>query len=316
MNPAVPPYGETVAATNFSFLRGASHPQEMVLAALSLGQSGIGIADRNTVAGVVRAYSTLEIVKEHGLPPPEKIRHGSSPGEYTVVSDRAAEEDEAARAEFRRRARTFRLAVGTRLVFTDDAPEIAVYPTDRAAWGRICRLLTLGARRAKKGSCLLRLDDLLTDPRGLLLVVLPSHRIPDGLGETLGRIAEAATGAVWLGAAMHRRGDDHRRLARLGTLARAADVPLLAINDALYAEPTARDLQDILTCIREHVTIEQAGRRLEANAERHLKPPAEMARLFRNAPEAIAETQHLLSRVGFSLGELGYDYPEETRSRK
>ena len=311
MNPAVPPYGETVAATNFSFLRGASHPQEMVLAALSLGQSGIGIADRNTVAGVVRAYSTLEIVKEHGLPPPEKIRHGSSPGEYTVVSDRAAEEDEAARAEFRRRARTFRLAVGTRLVFTDDAPEIAVYPTDRAAWGRICRLLTLGARRAKKGSCLLRLDDLLTDPRGLLLVVLPSHRIPDGLGETLGRIAEAATGAVWLGAAMHRRGDDHRRLARLGTLARAADVPLLAINDALYAEPTARDLQDILTCIREHVTIEQAGRRLEANAERHLKPPAEMARLFRNAPEAIAETQHLLSRVGFSLGELGYDYPEE-----
>ncbi len=124
-------------------------------------------------------------------------------------------------------------------------------------------------------------------------------------------MAEAAPGAVWLGASMHRRGDDRRRLAKLGLAARDRPRAPAAVNDALYANPEDRDLQDVLTCIREGVPIHEAGRRLEMNAERHLKPPREMARLFRDAPEAIEETLHLLARIDFSLDQLRYDYPDE-----
>ena len=118
---------------------------------------------------------------------------------------------------------------------------------------------------------------------------------------------------VWLGASMRYRGDDARRLARLAALASAARVPLIATGDVLYHAPERRALQDVMTCIREHVTLATAGRRLEANAERHLKPPEEMARLFRAAPEAVEETLHLLERCKFSLDELKYEYPDETR---
>ncbi|TDR93658.1 error-prone DNA polymerase [Enterovirga rhinocerotis] len=306
----VPSYAELVAATNFSFLRGASHPQHMVLAALLLGQSGIGIADRNTVAGVVRAHSALRQLREDGAPPPEKVREGSGPGEYTLVEPSSALDLVLTEEELKSRAKAFRLAVGTRLVFADGTPDIVAYPTDRVAWGRLCRLLSLGNGRAKKGECILRLEDLLTDTTGLLLIVVPPAR-PEGLGTILDQAAEAAPGSLWLGAAMHRRGSDLRRLERLKAIARAAGIPLLAVNDALYDTPEARDLQDILTCIREGVTIETAGRRLEANAERHLKTPSEMARLFRTAPEALAETQDLLARIDFSLDELKYVYPDE-----
>ena len=118
---------------------------------------------------------------------------------------------------------------------------------------------------------------------------------------------------VWLGASMRYRGDDARRLARLAALAGAARVPLIATGDVLYHAPERRPLQDVMTCIREHVTLATAGRRLEANAERHLKTPEEMARLFRAAPEAVDETLHLLERCKFSLDELKYEYPDETR---
>ncbi|WP_407528059.1 error-prone DNA polymerase [Methylobacterium oryzisoli] len=307
MRDDVPPYAELVAATNFSFLRGASHPQDMVLTALLLGQTGIGIADRNSVAGVVRAYAALRELRAQGAPLPAAILEGSGPGEIAYP---AAVPDPAAREALRRRAASFTLAVGARLVFADDTPDIVAYPADRVGWGRLCRLLTLGNRRARKGACILHRDDLLADAGGLLLVVLPGRRL-DGLSLILDRLARAAPGAVWLAAALHRRGDDRRRLSRLKTLAGEAGLPLIAVNDALYHEPGARDLQDVMTCIREGVTVETAGRRLDANAERHLKAPQEMARLFREAPEAVAETQNLLARVGFTLAELRYDYPDE-----
>ena len=305
-----PAYAELAAATNFSFLRGAAHPQSMVLTALLLGQTGIGIADRNTVAGVVRAYKALRELRAEGEPPPEKVREGSGPGEFGFTESPWTLDHPFSREELKRRAQAFKLACGARLVFSDGAPDVIAYPTDRAGWGRLCRLLSLGNLRAKKGACVLRLDDLLADPQGLLLIVMPERRL-DGLAAVLLRIGEAAPGAGWLGAAMHRRGDDHRRLARLEEVSRATRVPLLAVNDALYDEPGARDLQDVLTCIREGRTIETAGRLLEANAERHLKSPREMARLFRDAPEAIAETQNPLVRIDFTLGDLRYDYPEE-----
>ncbi|WP_374447568.1 error-prone DNA polymerase [Stella sp.] len=302
-----PAYGEPVAASNFSFLRGASHPQDLVATALLLGLGGIGIADRNTVAGVVRAHAALATLREEGLPPAEKVRHGSGPGEHAWVA--ADGFDAAAAAEIRERAQRFRLVVGARLAFADGTPDIVAYPEDRSGWGRLCRLLTRGNGRARKGDCVLRLDDLLADTAGLLLILLPGRADPPpGLLE---RLSAAPPGALWLAAAMHRRGDDRRRLARLRRVAAAAGIPLLATNDVLYATPGQRDLQDVVTCIREGLPIAAAGRRLEANAERHLKPPAEMARLFRDAPEAIAEAGLFFQRIGFSLDQLTYEYPDE-----
>ena len=308
-------YAELAAATHFSFLRGASPPRDMVLAALALGQAGIGIADRNSVAGVVRAHAALRELRAAGRVPAEKRRSGSGPGEFVwEESPSSPALDPAALAA---RGNNFKLAVGARLVFADGTPDIIAYPAHRAGWGRLCRLLTEGNRRAAKGDCLLRLPDLLADSSGLLLILLPDA-VPDAVPDArppdatlLARLAEAAPGAVWLGATQHRRGDDRRRLALLRQAAMAAQVKLLAVNDALYADPDQRDLQDVLSCIREGVTIETAGRLLEANAERHLKPPDEMARLFRDAPEAIAETGHLLDRIGFSLDQLRYEYPDE-----
>jgi error-prone DNA polymerase len=280
-------YAELAAASNFSFLRGASHPRDLVLTALLLGHAGIGIADRNTVAGVVRAHAALQELREPG---PVPIH---APG-----IDQPA---------LRARAQAFKLVVGARLAFADGTPDIIAYPASRDGWARLCRLLTIGNRRAAKGECHLTRADLLADPAGLLLVVMPDGCTPEVLAE----LAAAAPNAAWLAATMPRRGDDRRRLAMLHSMAAHAGLPLLAVNDVLYDQPAQRDLQDVLTCIRTGTTIAHAGRRLEANAERHLKPGAEMARLFRDAPDAIRETQRLLDRIAFSLDQLQYEYPDE-----
>ena len=309
---AMTAFAEAVAATNFSFLRGASPGPNMMLTALLLGHTGLGIADRNTVAGVVRAWSALRDLREEGLPAPEKIREGGSPGEYLWIENPAFADLPFTRDELRTMAKGFRLATGTRLVFSDGTPDIVLYPANREGWGRLCRLLSLGNRKpgVQKGECRLVLDDLLADTRDLLLIVMPPRRL-DVLPDLLARLDEAAPGALWLGASMHRRGDDRRRLARLSAIAASSRVPLIATNDALYDSIGQRDLQDVLTCIREGVTIERAGRLLESNAERHLKTPQEMARLFRDAPDAIAETQALFARIEFDLGQLEYEYPDE-----
>jgi len=261
------PFAELFAATNYSFLRGASHPAAMLHRAHSLGMAGIGIADRNTVAGVVRAHIAWREIG--GL------------------------------------AGGFRLIVGARLVFADGTPDIIAYPATRQGWGRLTRLLTLGNRRTTKGDCTLYLSDLLEHAEDLLLIATGSDRA------VLQRLSQACPGAVWLAATMQRSGADARRLAELQALSAATGVPLLATNDALYAAPHDRPLHDIITCIREGVSLESAGRRLLANAERHLKAPAEMARLFRTCPAAISATTDLLSRISFTLDDLRYEYPHE-----
>lgn len=313
-------YAELACATNFSFLRGASPAAELVLTSVLLGHKGLGIADRNTLAGVVRAWSALRDLREGGALPPLKRREGSGPGEFHFEPQRmplppatdlpADTESIDGRALIEARARDFRLVTGTRLAFADGTPDILAYPENRAGWGRLCRLLTLGNRRAKKGECHLGLDDLLADARDLLLIAMPG-RDRRNLPSLLPRLHEAAPGALWLGATMPRRGDDRRKFAELQGIGAAQNIPILATNDVLYAEPASRDLQDILTCIREGRTLESAGRLLEANAERHLKPPSEMARLFADCPEAIGETSGFLERITFDLGQLTYEYPDE-----
>ncbi|MDQ2878219.1 MAG: PHP domain-containing protein, partial [Pseudomonadota bacterium] len=269
-------FAELAAATNYSFLRGAAHPSDMVAQAMSLGMAGIGIADRNTVAGVVRAHVALRNAREQaaeaGLPDP-----------------------------------SFRLIVGARLVFADGTPDIVAYPATRVGWGRLTRLLTVGNLRAKKGDCLLHLDDLIGHAEDLLLIVMARA----GDRRTLKTLRDVYPQRIWLGATMLHGGRDRRRL--LQSMQRAADVgiPLLATNDALYAVPGQRPLHDILTCIRHGVTITTAGRLLAANTERHLKSPAEMARLFRDCPEAVAQTTTLIDRIDFTLDHLRYQYPHE-----
>jgi error-prone DNA polymerase len=311
-------YAELACASNFSFLRGASPADRLVLTSLLLGHRGLGIADRNTVAGVVRAWAALRELREGGALPPLKLREGSGPGEVRFETQdlppapAALDEvdDTALQALVQARAQAFRLVTGARLAFADGTPDIIAYPENRAGWGRLCRLLTLGNRRARKGACELALADLMADARDLLLIVMPG-RDRRALPALLDRLGAAAPGALWLGTSMPRRGDDRRRLAELAGIGKAARIPLLASNDVLYATPAQRDLQDVLTCIREGRTLENAGRLLEMNAERHLKPPAEMLRLFADCPSAIAETQHLLARIGFDLGQLRYEYPDE-----
>ena len=191
-------------------------------------------------------------------------------------------------------------------MFADGTPDILAFPRDRAGWGRLTRLLTVGNLRAEKGDCILQLDDLLAHIFGLELIVM------GGDTPLLSRLREAAPRRVRLAASMLYRGRDRARLARLAALARGAQVPLIAVNDVLYHHPDRRPLADVLTCIREKTTIDRAGRRLAANAERFLKPPEEMARLFRDAPEAIEETLRLSEALTFSLDELRYEYPDET----
>ena len=261
-------FAELAVTTNFSFLRGGSHPEELAFEAARLGLAGIAVADLNTLAGVVRGHLAA---KEAGI----------------------------------------RYAVGCRLVFRDGTPDILAWPTDRAAYGRLCRLLTLGNRRAEKGDCHLDLADLLEWGDGMMLGVVPGRRPDAALDATLVALREAYPKSVRLMANFAYMGDDHRRLALLDLIARRHGVPLMATNDVLYHAPERRKLQDILTCIREKTTLAAAGYRLAANAERHLKPSEEMARLFRDFPEAVAESRAVLERLQFSLDELRYQYPDE-----
>jgi len=260
-------YSELAVTTNFSFLRGGSHPEELVSRAGELGLAGIAVADRNSLAGVVRGHV---MAKEKGL----------------------------------------RYAVGCRLVFRDGTPDIIGWPTDRMAYGRLCRLLTLGNSRAEKGECHLDLADLFQWGAGMMLGIFPGAG--DGSPDApLAALSEAFPGNVRLLASLGYGSDDHRRLALLARTARRFAVPLMATNDVHYHVAERRPLQDVLTCIREKKTLTTAGFLLAANAERHLKSPAEMARLFRDFPEAVAETTRVMERLKFSLDELRYQYPDE-----
>ncbi|KNY19883.1 error-prone DNA polymerase [Methylobacterium sp. ARG-1] len=270
-----PAYAELALTTNFSFLRGASHPQEYVVQGAAYGLAAIGIADRNTVAGVVRAHAAARALEAEGL----KIH----------------------------------VLPGVRLV-TEDGFEAVTYPVDRQAWGRLCLLLTLGNRRMRKGDCRFTFAEMLEAAEGQMFIAMPPGRRlrpPDGFLGRLEALAAAAPGRTWLGASHSRRGDERRRLGLLAELGETYGAPMVAVSDALYHHPERRPLQDVVACIRERCRIAEAGYRLEANAERHLKPPAEMARLFADHPEALARTVEIAQGCSFSLGQLHYEYPDE-----
>ncbi|MEO1041741.1 MAG: error-prone DNA polymerase [Pseudomonadota bacterium] len=265
---SLPFYAELGITTNFSFLEGASHPHELVEQAKSLGLSAIGIADRNTLAGVVRAHSAA---KDADL----------------------------------------RLLVGARLV-PSDGPEILCYPQDRAAYGRLSRLLSLGKMGdTQKGECRFSLQDIRDHSEGQLFIILPTHNLDAVFQDHLTTLSRWWPGRVWLGAIYSYHGRNRERLGQLHDLAARCGSPLVAMNGVLYHTAKRRPLQDVLACIQEGCTIDKAGYLLEAHAERHLKPPSEMVRLFRGYEDAIARTQDIVKAICFSLDDLSYRYPDE-----
>jgi error-prone DNA polymerase len=262
-----PAYAELLAVSAFSFLEGASHPRELVGQAAALGHAAIGIADVNSVAGVVRAHVAAKAAK-------------------------------------------LRLLVGSRLA-PEDAPELVCYPENRAAWGLLCRLLTRGKMRAAKGECKLTFADIVEHAKGQVFIVVPPAVLDAGFRRWLLMAAASLPGQIYLAAIRRYAADDEERLQNLAAIAQGAKARLVAANDVLYHVAERRILQDVMRCIRHGCRIDEAGYRLEAHAERHLKAPAEMARLFKKFPAAIAAQSEILQRVNFSLDEISYEYPDE-----
>ena len=251
-------YAELQVTTHFSFLRGASSAEELFAQAAVLGIPALGVVDRNSLAGIVRAYDAAKV---------------------TGV----------------------RLVVGCRLDL-QDGTSLLVYPTDRAAYSRLCRLLSIGKARAGKGACKLAWEDVVEWGEGLIVVLVPG-RIDRALTAALRDLRKDFGDRGYLALTRRFSQKDAIRLYTLDDLARTAGVPTVASNDVLYHAAERRILQDVVTCIREGCTIDDAGFRRERFGERFLKSPAEMVRLFKGHEDAVARTSKIVDRCRFSLSE-------------
>lgn len=269
-------YSELQVTSNFSFLRGGSHPEELVKEAESLGYKAIAITDRNTLAGIVRAYTAA-------------------------------------------RSSSVRVIVGCRLELLDGSP-LLVYPTSKEAYARLCTLLSEGNLRAEKGQCHLYKADVYRYAEGMKLIAIPplsldtSFGLDEGFKANLREYSVRFGKDLYLAASRSYLANDAKRLFRINQLSQQLGIPMVATNDVHYHHSERRELQDVLTCIREKCTIHKAGFRLYQNAERHLKPAEEMQRLFAQYPEALDRARELADSCRFSLDELRYQYPEEITS--
>ncbi len=299
-----PGYAELCVTSNFTFLTGASHPEELVLRAVELGLQAIAITDRNSLAGVVRAWSAMKTLRKQ------------AETRLAVRSTRRI--DPSSRQEFGPRrdlpcdpaARLPRLIVGARLVLHDGPVEWLALPSDRDAYHRLARLLTLGKRRAGKAECHLDLHDLEDGCQGMILIALPPRDLADA-ADPLRRLARRHPGRVFLGAAPRYDGSDQGWFDACAALALRASTPMVAVGDVLMHRAARRPLADVLTCLRKGITIDALGTRALPNAERRLKSGAEMARLYRNHPAAIRRTVEIADRCAFDLAQLSYEYPDE-----
>lgn len=269
-------YTELQITTNFTFLRGASHPEEMVDQAAAYGYKAIAITDRNTFAGIVRGHVAA---KKKGI----------------------------------------RIIPACRLDMIDGT-SILTFPTDIHAYAKISNLLTKGNRRTEKGKCELYKADVYQHATGSKFVVIPPPSLnevfdfdPD-FKKDLEEYQEAFGPQLYMAASRAYNGDDAKRLSRIARLSAKMRIPMVATNDVHYHHPMRRELQDIVTCVREKCTIHNAGFRLYPNAERYLKANDEMLRLFRQYPDAIRQSQIIADACHFSLDELKYQYPEEITS--
>ncbi|AXV16851.1 error-prone DNA polymerase [Neorhizobium sp. SOG26] len=291
-----PPFFEIGAKTNFSFLEGAARPEEMVVAASIFGLSGLGIADRNSVAGVVRAHSHAKEMREMF--------------DRQQTQGKKKDEPDA--------PKPCALHPGARLVFSDGTPEVLAYPQNRKGWANLCRLLSRGNLRTEKGSCILEEWDFLEWCDEMMLAVVPDYRRAENkdymldLGRRLKDYRKRFGRRIYLALTPTYDGRDAFVFAAFAQLAQGSDLPLLATNLPAFHLPARRSLSDVVTAIREHVTIREAGFRFAPNGERYIKPPSEMARLFHAYPEAVSNTQAFCRSLQFSLDELSHNYPDES----
>ena len=269
-------YAELQVTSNFSFLRGGSHPEEIVERAAELGYKAIAITDRNTLAGIVRAHVAA-------------------------------------------RGKNIRFIPACRLDLLD-GPSLLAYPTSQSAYSNLSALLTEGNMRAEKGECHLYRADVFKYADGIKFMVIPPASLnadfdfDPGFANALKEYKEALGNNLYLAANFAYNGDDNKKLFRLSQLGERLATPLAATNNVHYHATERRELQDVLTCIREKCTIHSAGFKLHKNAERYLKPIDEMHRIFRQYPEAISCALELADACRFSLDELKYLYPEEITS--
>ena len=322
--PNAQPYAELCVTSNFTFLTGASHPEELVTRAAELGLAAIAITDRNSVAGVVRAYSALkELARLRDEAQSEcEVAGGGPTIRSRQVTDHSSRQTVphftggADRPNFTHAALP-KLIAGARLVLTDSAVDWLALPTDLVAWSRLTRLLSLGKRRAAKGDCHLTRADLLEGGLGMVLIALPPDPLEDASPKItrshLLAVGRRFPGQCFLGAGPRYDGRDQARLDRLATLAQGANLPMVAVGDVLMHRSARRPLADVLTCLREGITIDAIGTQRLANGERRLKSGAEMARLFHRHPAALRRTLEIADRCAFRLNDLCYRYPDEAR---
>ncbi len=259
-------FTELQVTSNYSFLRGASHVEELFLQAKAFGYDALAITDRNTLAGIARAHQRAT---EAGI----------------------------------------RLIIGCRLDLREEI-SLLVYPTTRAAYANLCRLLSRGKARAGKGACDLGWQDVQDFESGLIAILLPDA--PDAaLGDTLRALKAIFRDRAYMALTLRRRPGDAARIAQLSAMAAAERVACVATGDVLYHVPRRRILQDIVTCIREGTVIDEAGFKRERFADRHLKAPEEMARVFARYPDALRNSGVIAQACRFSLSELRYQYPLE-----
>ena len=257
-----PPYTELQVTTNYSFLRGASHIEELMARAAVLGMKALGVTDRNSLAGIVRAYQRA---KEAGI----------------------------------------RLIVGCRLDLKD-GPSVLVYPTSRAGYSRLTRLLSIGKGRAGKGKCELYWPDLAAASEDLIGILCT-----DPTAANLRRLKADFSTRAYVALTLMYRPNDAVRLRTISDTASALGRAGRRHQRRAVSRTRPHILQDVLTCIREGCTIDDLGYRRERSAVRHLQSPEEMARLFARHPDAVARTQEIADRCRFSLDELRYQYPHE-----
>lgn len=296
-----PAFFEIGTRTNFSFLEGASKPEEMVVQAACLKLGGLGIADRNSVAGVVRAHAQAQQLEERYRNRDAILAEAKKKGKTEIILD------------------PIRVQPGARLVFSDGTPDVLAYPRNRKGWANLCRLLSAGnlKEEAVKGTCILTEAELMEWGDEMMLALVPDRAVVNdssrqpALEEYLERFRKRFRKAFFMALWPVYDGRDRQAFAVFAMFAARNRVPLIATNQPLYHDPERRPLSDIVIAIREHVEISEAGFLLAPNGERYLKDSREISRVFRDYRDAVENTQLFFSKLSFSLNELKHNYPPE-----
>lgn len=301
-----PRYVDLQVTSNFSFLRGASHPEELARTAILQGHAAVALTDRNTLAGVVRSHITCKENEARFIP-------GCRLDLLSVPEWQWGEGVH----DWHLPPKVLRDHGGADSHEAPDGPSLLVYPKDRQAYARLCQLLTLGKRRAPKQQCFLTIADVADMAQNWMAIALvPDTALLDrereaAFMQTLMQFKDIFADSLSLAACANASGEDAQRLWQISKMSEHASVLMVAVNDVHMHVPARRPLLDVLTCIRTHRTVDEAGLQLQKNGERHHKPPLEMLRLFNDYRAALARTVEIAEACTFNLKELEYEYPAD-----